>query len=130
MFSLDIIILQNNQPNQANDAMCMSGFIFPVLVAALVPIRSFLVARCFSDADLNYLDPIGETEDEQHDERALYYERRPSVDDAEVTANAPGFSDFHAAGMQHDIEEKKIRDNIDGSLTKRHQAATATENQV
>ena len=116
---------------------CMSGFIFPVLVAALVPIRSFLVARCFSDADLNYLDPIGETEDEQHDERALYYERRPSVDDAEVTANAPGFSDFHAAGMQHDIEEKKIRDNniekaiaATGSLTKRHQAATATENQV
>ena len=112
----------------------MLGFIFPVLVAALVPIRSFVVARFFSEADLNYLDPIGETEEEVHDERALYYERRPSVDDAEVTADAPGFSDFHAAGMQHDIEEKKIRDEANiaaGSLTKRPQAAIATdENQV
>lgn len=42
----------------------MKGFIFPILVAALVPIRSHIVSRCFTKQDLKYLDPIEETDEE------------------------------------------------------------------
>ena len=109
------------------------GYIFPALVAALVPIRSYLVAWYFKDEDLKYLDPIGETEEEAHDERATYLERRPSVDEADL--QQPGFSDFHAAGMQHDLAARSrssdaLDDNQDtgnvesqSTLTRRHKTA-------
>lgn len=116
------------------------GYIFPALVAALVPIRSFFVSRVFSAEDLVYLDPIGETEEEAHEERVKYLERRPSVDEAEHT-DMPGFSDFHASGIKRDMEAKASRDAMEASrsadmadggielsaestLTRRHQANT------
>ena len=113
------------------------GYIFPILVTSLVPIRSFLISRFFSEADLVYLDPIGETEQEAHDEKVTYLERRASV-----AISYPGFSSFHASGYRHDMEEaKKLRDALENedilsedvelsagsSLTKRHQASTTTE---
>jgi hypothetical protein len=67
------------------------------------------VSRCFSEEDLKYLDPIGETDEEAHDERARYLERRlDSIDEIEIIT--PGFSDFHADGINRDMEAKKIRD--------------------
>ena len=77
------------------------GWIFPALVGALVPVRSFFVSRVFNKDDLVYLDPISQTEEETHDEKVKYLERRPSVDEAEI--DEPGFSDFHAQGIKHDI---------------------------
>ena len=99
-----------------------------------MPIRSFLISRFFSEADLVYLDPIGETEEEAHDEKVTYLERRASV-----AISYPGFSSFHASGYRHDMEVKRIRDALENedimsedvkllagsSLTKRHQASTA-----
>ncbi len=113
------------------------GYVFPALVAALVPIRSFIVSRCFSEEDLKYLDPIGETDEEAHDERARYLERRlESIDEIEIIT--PGFSDFRADGIKRDMEAKKIRaiteqesvnladtkSSVISTLTKRHGAAT------
>lgn len=113
------------------------GFIFPALVGALVPIRSFFVSRCFSDKDLEYLDPISETEEEVHDERVKYMEKQPSVDEAEVV-DMPGFSDFRARGIQADIETRKHEEDLanassdgaieisaESTLTRRHQATTS-----
>jgi hypothetical protein len=111
------------------------GYIFPALVAALVPIRSYFVAWCFSENDLQYLDPIGETEDEAHDEKTKYLERRPSVDEAEH--QLPTMSDFHAEGIKKDFatSEARSRDETTGNdsiemsaestLIRRHQAASA-----
>jgi len=109
------------------------GYIFPVLVVILIPFRLYVVSRCFKDEDLKYLDPIGETEEEVHDEKAKYLEHKPSIDEAEVDA-LPGFSDFHADGMLHDIAEKKSHDAEEAAkesiLNRRHQAsATAEENE-
>jgi hypothetical protein len=39
----------------------VSGYIFPALVAALVPVRSYFVRYLFSEEDLKYLDPFAET---------------------------------------------------------------------
>jgi len=115
----------------------MEGYIFPALVGALVPVRSFFVSRCFSDEDLEYLDPIAETEEEVHDERVKYLQHKPSLDEAEIT-DMPGFSDFHAAGIQADIAAKESREaaetnlahsgdsvemSAESTLIKRHQAS-------
>ena len=109
------------------------GYIFPALVAALVPVRSYIVSRCFAEEDLKYLDPIGETEEEAHEEKRKYVEQhRASIARASVV-DLPGFSDFHALGMKHDIAEKKRRDSVqemaielsaESSLTRRHQSNT------
>lgn len=46
------------------------GYIFPALIASLVPFRTYIVSRLFSEEDLVYLDPLDEaftsptTEDE------------------------------------------------------------------
>jgi len=106
------------------------GYIFPALVAALVPIRSFFVSRVFAEDDLVYLDPMGETEEEAHDERVKYSQRQLSIDEVEHT-DQPGFSDFHAEGIMRDIASKGsgVIESDDGleltaeqTLTRRHQA--------
>ena len=107
------------------------GYIFPVLVVILIPFRLFVVSRFFKDEDLIYLDPIGETEEEAHDEKAKYLEHKPSIDEAEADA-LPGFSDFHAVGMLHDIAEKTSHDAeeaaSESTLNRRHQAANTEDN--
>ena len=95
------------------------------------------MSRCFSDKDLEYLDPISETEEEVHDERVKYMEKQPSVDEAEVV-DMPGFSDFRARGIQADIETRKHEEDLanassdgaieisaESTLTRRHQATTS-----
>lgn len=109
------------------------GYIFPVLVVVLIPLRLFVISRFFNDDDLKYLDPIGETEEETHDEKAKYLEHKHSVDEAEVDA-LPGFSDFHAGDMLQDIAEKKSHDAeeaaIESTLNRRHQAANTEDNET
>lgn len=81
-----------------------TGYIFPALVTALVPFRSFVISRYFSEDDLKYLDPYAETEDEYLEERKAYLERRPSVDSVDI--GLPGFSDFHAEGIAKEMESR------------------------
>lgn len=81
----------------------LSGYIFPALVTALVPLRSLVMPYLFTDEDLNHLDPAGETEDDYHEEQELFHhERRPSLDEADM---AVGFSAFRPAGMPHSAGE-------------------------
>ena len=83
---------------------------------------------------------MGETEEEAHDERVKYLERKPSIDEVEIM-DPPGFSDFHADGIKRDIEAKKGRDMLESqsrsgegmeltaesTLTRRHHASAAEE---
>lgn len=85
------------------------GYIFPALIGLLVPIRLFLISRWFLNEDLKYLDPIGLMEDEAHDEKVLLMSRGPSISEDEVEATAiPGLGDFHAEGIQKDIQASII----------------------
>lgn len=45
------------------------GYLCPLLLVVLVPFRSYILSRLFSDADLNRLDPHGE-EEKQEDQQA------------------------------------------------------------
>jgi hypothetical protein len=42
--------------------LLFSGYIFPALIAALVPVRSYIVSRLFTEEDVLYLDPMAETQ--------------------------------------------------------------------
>mmetsp|Transcript_11100 Transcript_11100/g.22695 ORF Transcript_11100/g.22695 Transcript_11100/m.22695 type:complete len:98 (-) Transcript_11100:239-532(-) len=61
----------------------------------------------FRKKDLKYLDPSGETEEEFHEERELYAERRPSVDSVDL--ELPGFADFHAEGILNDRRASELQ---------------------
>ncbi len=41
-----------------------AGYIYPALLIALVPIRSYLLSRILSADDLDYLDPSSESAEE------------------------------------------------------------------
>ena len=81
------------------------GYIFPALVAGLVPLRSMVVSRMFKEEDLQYLDPVGETEadyaDEQHEINEARH-RAPSIDESELLH---GFSEFRPKEVTHDADE-------------------------
>jgi hypothetical protein len=51
------------------------GYIYPALLTALVPIRSYILDRLFDADDLKYLDPFGDEESEQdyHDEQRKFH---------------------------------------------------------
>lgn len=106
------------------------GFIFPALIGLLVPIRMFIISRWSSAEDLKILDPISMTEDEAHDEKVLLMSRIPSVDEDEVEATAiPRHGDFHAEGIQNDIEARREDDElVSSTLKKRNVASTPDDN--
>jgi hypothetical protein len=82
----------------------LSGYIFPALIAGLVPLRSYVVCRLFTKGDLAYLDPFEETEDDYVEEQKeiIAAERRPSIDEAELFH---GFSEFRTKDIPHDAKE-------------------------
>jgi hypothetical protein len=49
------------------------GYIYPALLTALVPLRSYVVSRWFSQDDLQHLDPVTETEEEYHEEQREFH---------------------------------------------------------
>mmetsp|Transcript_15955 Transcript_15955/g.44710 ORF Transcript_15955/g.44710 Transcript_15955/m.44710 type:complete len:800 (-) Transcript_15955:55-2454(-) len=81
------------------------GYIFPALVAALVPFRIMVLPKIFSDSDMLYLDPTGETDEDYHKEQQEIVDvvrRRPSLDEAEMFH---GFSELRTKNMAHDAKE-------------------------
>jgi boron transporter len=52
----------------------LSGYIYPALLTALVPFRSYILTRWFSEEDLQHLDPFGETEQDYHEEQRAIHE--------------------------------------------------------
>ena len=89
------------------------GYIYPALLTLLVPFRSFLLSRVFSEKDLEHLDPYGETEEEYHEEQREIFraERKGSFDEEEV-AHFPSRGEFRAQGL---LKSRKhtIRGNSD-----------------
>lgn len=116
------------------------GYIFPALIAALVPVRSYIVSRLFDDSDLKYLDPVDETDDDYVEEiREIHAaERRPSIGEEELFH---GLSEFRTKGHDHDAEEyyqhhpKNVpstlgQDSNEARLRRRAYAAGSTDASV
>mmetsp|Transcript_20933 Transcript_20933/g.45469 ORF Transcript_20933/g.45469 Transcript_20933/m.45469 type:complete len:660 (+) Transcript_20933:306-2285(+) len=56
------------------------GYIYPALLTALVPFRSYVLSRWFSDEETRHLDPFGESEEEFHEHEKLYHKAQHSGD--------------------------------------------------
>ena len=81
------------------------GYIYPALLTALVPFRSYLVERWFDDDELKHLDPVGETEDDYHEEQKKIHEarRQSSFDSEELTA--PNRAEFRGEGIKRELRK-------------------------
>jgi boron transporter len=63
------------------------GYLYPALLTALVPVRSYILERLFSPEDLKYLDPFGGDNDEEDyhkEQRLIHMNRNDSFDEAEM----------------------------------------------
>jgi len=83
------------------------GYIFPVMVAALVPIRSYLVHALFSEEDLKFLDP--------HEENTQSNGADDDDDDDNVNAGGEGDDDAvrqtqHASDDLSDSDNGRVHD--------------------
>lgn len=83
----------------------MAGFIYPALLTALVPVRSYILERCFDHDDLKHLDPYAETEEEYHDEQeAIHLQKNDSFSEDEV--DFPNRGEFRAGGIQRELRHR------------------------
>eukprot|EP00566_Odontella_aurita_P008076 CAMPEP_0113546980 /NCGR_PEP_ID=MMETSP0015_2-20120614/12103_1 /TAXON_ID=2838 /ORGANISM="Odontella" /LENGTH=659 /DNA_ID=CAMNT_0000447487 /DNA_START=176 /DNA_END=2155 /DNA_ORIENTATION=+ /assembly_acc=CAM_ASM_000160 len=87
------------------------GYIYPALLAVLVPLRSYVLTRFFSKEDLKHLDPSDESEEEYHEEQRLIKEaeRTPSIDPEAI--EQPHFQEFHPGALRK--REHKRRHTIE-----------------
>eukprot|EP00980_Cylindrotheca_fusiformis_P007792 scaffold1669_cov129-Cylindrotheca_fusiformis.AAC.3 len=75
------------------------GYVFPLLIAIFVPVRSFIVSRLFSEEDLKHLDPSDETEDDYKEEQINLNKNDGGSSDFH------GFSEFRSHGVDHNSSE-------------------------
>ena len=74
------------------------------MVAALVPLRTMIVSRLFSERDLVYLDPSAESEEEYlQQEHEIHEAHHRSRQDSSEFFH--GFSEFRTKGEIHDALE-------------------------
>jgi hypothetical protein len=75
-----------------------TGYIYPALLTALVPLRSYILARCFTEADLKHLDPFDESEEDYREEQKAIRlaERQGSFDEDDI--EFPSRAMFRGAG--------------------------------
>ena len=83
------------------------GYIYPALLTALVPFRSFVLSRFFKPEDLKHLDPSDETAEEyQEEQRAIHVaERHGSFDSEEI--NFPHRAEFRNKGIARELRHRR-----------------------
>jgi hypothetical protein len=77
------------------------GYIFPVLIAACVPLRSLVLNFMFSSDDMKYMDPEYETEEEYMQEyhKMQAAARRPSIDETDLFQGVSEFRRSHSVSV-------------------------------
>jgi len=76
------------------------GYIYPALLTALVPVRSYILDRWFDQEDLKHLDPFGETEEDYHEEqRVIHHQRNDSFSEDEI--DFPNRAEFRGQGVEN-----------------------------
>jgi len=86
-----------------------------------VPIRSYILNRCFDHDDLKHLDPYGETEEEYHEEQqAIHFQRNDSFSEDDL--DFPNRAEFRAQGYH----KEQLRHRHPGEAS--HDKASLAEN--
>jgi len=88
------------------------GYIYPALLTALVPVRSYILSALFKDEDLKYLDPTDESEEEYIEEkRKIRMKREDSF--SSVGSHLPHFGDFHPDALRKTLKKRKNAKDIE-----------------
>lgn len=94
-----------------------------------MPVRSYILDRCFDDEDLRYLDPYGETEEEYHDEQHAFHLQK-NVSFSEDDMEFPNRAEFRGKGYQKELRQRHHleanSDDADDLAEAGHQSPTAT----
>ena len=91
-------------------SLIFTGYIYPALLTCLVPIRSYVLTRCFSERDMEHLDPSGESEQEYYDEQKEIEEaqrRRHDSFDSEQELIFPNRAEFRPEGLARELRHRR-----------------------
>jgi hypothetical protein len=89
-----------------------TGYIYPALLTALVPLRSRVLSKLFSEKDLKYLDPSSATEREHEEEQRAF--RMLRNDSFDLNEDLPHFGQFHPDAIKNALRHRKSsRDSSD-----------------
>jgi hypothetical protein len=105
------------------------GYIYPLLLVLLVPIRSHILERIFQQNDLKHLDPVDESEEEFHDEQRMVHHtlQHGSSDVDEEDLAFPTRAEFRGQGMKRALMNTNRRHTIGPGNTGHHDDVLAVE---
>ena len=76
-----------------------------------MPVRSYILARCFDEEDLRHLDPYDETEDEYHEEQhAIHLQKNDSFSEDDL--DFPNRAEFRGKGYQKELRQRHRLESI------------------
>ena len=79
------------------------GYLYPLLLVILVPIRSYILSRIFSEEDLKRLDPHGKEEEKKdnyhEDQRIIHQHQKASMSIDQEALEFPHFGEFRGQGQ-------------------------------
>lgn len=89
------------------------GYIYPALLTALVPVRSYILQKLFDDEDLKHLDPH-DSNDEEYEEEQRIYHLTPNPDIDEASVDFPNRAEFRGqqkpptSASNINVEEQEV----------------------
>ena len=97
------------------------GYIYPLLLVLLVPFRSFILSKYFSEEDLKHLDPVDESVEEYEEEQKKFFKRSGSYNEADVVVNLRGMGGRpprrrHSVGHANDLVPDGVVGRLDEHL--------------
>jgi hypothetical protein len=83
-----------------------AGYIFPVLLLAMVSFRAYVLWSLFQEEDIQHLDPDAKSEEDFHKQQhCIIYTCRNSASDNEEEAHIPSHAKFRCKGSQKAMQD-------------------------
>lgn len=91
----------------------LTGYIYPALLTALVPVRSFILSKLFSERDLKYLDPTDVPAEEYEEEQHKIRHHRNDSFSSDGSHPLPHFGEFHPDALKKALRKRKNPSQIE-----------------
>jgi len=83
------------------------GYIYPALLTALVPVRSYILSRVFKEEHLKHLDPYDASEENYEEEQHMVHRMRADSAEAEEIVNR---AEFRGSGIADALRKRTTDD--------------------
>ena len=93
------------------------GYLYPALLTALVPFRSFVLSRMFNEKDLTYLDPHGDDSGDYEEEQKIVEKAKHDYDEEETgDVHEPNRASFRGPPSKKEINQVMSADTLNGNV--------------